>query len=60
MSGKRVFLVAGEASGDMHGATLVSEMKRVLPDFEAEGLGGQAMAQAGMTLPGLPFLMMSK
>jgi lipid-A-disaccharide synthase len=50
MSGKRVFFVAGEPSGDMHGATLVSEMKRLLPDFEAEGLGGQAMAQAGMAL----------
>jgi len=50
MSGKRVLFVAGEASGDMHGANLIREIKHRLPTLDSEGLGGQAMAQAGMKL----------
>lgn len=46
----RVFLIAGESSGDLHGGNLV----RALCDFdgaiECEGLGGQHMAAAGMSL----------
>jgi lipid-A-disaccharide synthase len=47
---KRVFLVAGESSGDMHGANLIHALKTQMPDLEFEGLGGQAMQAEGMHL----------
>jgi lipid-A-disaccharide synthase len=46
----RIFLVAGESSGDMHGANLVRALRRKQPDMVCEGLGGQRMAEAGMAL----------
>jgi len=47
---KRLFLVAGEASGDAHGAALIRALRGVAPEIVCEGLGGSAMAEAGMTL----------
>ncbi len=47
---KRIFLVAGESSGDAHGAALVRALRAAQPDIVCEGLGGAAMAGAGMTL----------
>jgi lipid-A-disaccharide synthase len=46
----RVFLVAGEESGDIHGAMLVAALKRLDPAVQCEGLGGRRMEAAGMTL----------
>lgn len=46
----RIFLVAGEASGDIHGANLISALRRLAPDVVCEGLGGQRMGAAGMAL----------
>ncbi len=46
----RVLIVAGEASGDMHGAGVVRELKRLAPDAEIFGIGGDQMAAAGMEL----------
>lgn len=46
----RIFFVAGESSGDTHGSHLVAALRRLAPDIECEGLGGQAMARAGMQL----------
>ena len=46
----RVFLVAGEASGDAHGAALVRELRALDADVACEGLGGPKMADAGMAL----------
>ncbi|MCP9881791.1 lipid-A-disaccharide synthase [Cyanobium sp. Alchichica 3B3-8F6] len=37
---KRVLLVAGEASGDLHGGFLVQELQRQLPGVEIAGVGG--------------------
>jgi lipid-A-disaccharide synthase len=45
-----VLLIAGEASGDMHGAGVVRELKKVLPGVETFGVGGDAMAAEGMRL----------
>jgi len=51
MSQKRyVMIVAGEASGDLHGSRLVRSLKSLQPDFEICGMGGQEMATAGMEL----------
>lgn len=44
---KRVMIIAGEASGDLHGAKLVRAMKDRDPDLEVAGIGGSAMRQAG-------------
>jgi lipid-A-disaccharide synthase len=43
----RIFIVAGEASGDMHAANLIREIYRLCPDAEIRGLGGPKMAAAG-------------
>jgi lipid-A-disaccharide synthase len=42
-----LLLVAGEASGDHHGALLLSEMKRLCPDLVCHAAGGAAIARAG-------------
>jgi len=47
---KRIFLVAGESSGDTHGANLVRALRQSAPDLHCEGLGGEQMAAAGMEL----------
>jgi lipid-A-disaccharide synthase len=47
---KRVFFVAGEASGDIHGANLVRALRALDPGIHCEGLGGGRMEAAGMTL----------
>ncbi|HKH44670.1 MAG TPA: lipid-A-disaccharide synthase [Thermoanaerobaculia bacterium] len=47
--GRRPLLVvAGEASGDLHGARLVSELHRLEPDLEIFGLGGDELRAAGL------------
>ncbi|MBE9581213.1 MAG: lipid-A-disaccharide synthase [Proteobacteria bacterium] len=51
MDGKRkIMIVAGEASGDMHGARLVKEMQRLNPRLEFFGIGGSALRQAGVRI----------
>ncbi|MBI3798701.1 MAG: lipid-A-disaccharide synthase [Deltaproteobacteria bacterium] len=44
----RVLLVAGEASGDAHGADLITALKRQAPSVEVFGVGGQYLREAGM------------
>ena len=43
----RIFISAGEPSGDLHAAGLVRELRRLRPDVEAVGYGGPALAAAG-------------
>lgn len=43
----RIFLSAGEPSGDLHGANLLGELKRLKPDVDAVGFGCERMAAAG-------------
>ena len=40
-------IVAGEASGDLHGANLIKALKQLNPELEVSGLGGPLMSQAG-------------
>ena len=40
---KTVFLLAGERSGDRHGAGLMEEMRRLSPDISLHGMGGAEM-----------------
>ncbi|MGE0707603.1 MAG: lipid-A-disaccharide synthase [Planctomycetota bacterium] len=46
----RVFLVAGEHSGDSHGAALAKRLRQRDPSIVVEGLGGPLMAEAGVSL----------
>lgn len=47
---QRVMIVAGETSGDLHGAGVVRELKRRNPNMEIFGIGGDKMKNEGMTL----------
>ncbi len=44
----RILLVAGEASGDVHGADLVSALRARQPQLDIFGVGGPALRAAGM------------
>jgi len=45
---RRLLLVAGEASGDLHGADLVRVLRASVPDLEVFGVGGERLREAGM------------
>jgi lipid-A-disaccharide synthase len=45
---RELLVVAGEASGDLHGARLITELRRRVPDLAAFGLGGDEMRAAGL------------
>ena len=50
----RIFIVTGEASGDLHGANLAGAIRALRPDVELVGVGGSRMQAAGVTLlPGI-------
>src|SRR5205809_442909 len=46
----RVFISAGEPSGDLHGANLIRELQRLHPGVECVGFGGDRMERAGAKL----------
>ena len=48
--GPRILIVAGEASGDLHGARLVEALRGLAPHLCVEGMGGAQMRKAGVTL----------
>jgi lipid-A-disaccharide synthase len=43
-----LLVVAGEASGDLHGARLLEELRALVGGVEAFGLGGEHLAAAGL------------
>src|SRR5579871_1198993 len=46
----RIFISAGEPSGDLHGASLVNELRSRRPGVECIGFGGEHMDEAGCRL----------
>ena len=46
----RVFIIAGEASGDLHGSLLANALSDIQPDIEMEGWGGDRMEAAGVKI----------
>ncbi len=46
----RIFLIAGEASGDVHGAKLVTAIKERRKNIFFCGIGGKAMHEAGVDI----------
>jgi lipid-A-disaccharide synthase len=49
---KRILIIAGEASGDLHGAKLASALLKADSEISLEGVGGRLMSSAGVTLLG--------
>ncbi|MDD5759448.1 MAG: lipid-A-disaccharide synthase [Desulfobulbaceae bacterium] len=47
---KEIMIVAGEASGDMHGAALVAAMSFFKPDLHFSGVGDKALAAQGVEI----------
>lgn len=45
---KKLMIIAGEASGDLHGAGLIRELKQMDPSIEICGIGGDKMIAAGL------------
>ena len=50
-SAKNILIVAGESSGDMHGASLVRAVHDINPEIDFWGLGGEKMREAGVNIP---------
>ncbi len=46
----KIMIVAGEASGDLHGSFLVREMLAINPSLHFFGIGGNKMKEAGVKL----------
>lgn len=46
----RLFISAGEPSGDLHGGNLIRSLKSRIPQIECAGFGGEHMAEAGCQL----------
>jgi lipid-A-disaccharide synthase len=47
---KRIMIIAGEASGDLHGANLVKAIQAREPSISFFGVGGTALKGAGVTI----------
>ncbi|MCU0327719.1 MAG: lipid-A-disaccharide synthase [Chitinophagales bacterium] len=45
---KRLFLIAGEASGDLHGASLMKALTNIDPSLSFYGWGGNTMISSGL------------
>ncbi|HQW11988.1 MAG TPA: lipid-A-disaccharide synthase [Saprospiraceae bacterium] len=50
MTNKSIFILAGEPSGDLHGAALASSLKQQLPDLSLSGWGGPLMESSGVDI----------
>jgi lipid-A-disaccharide synthase len=50
MRPKKILMVAGEASGDLHGAYLMEAIHRIDADIHFFGMGGERLEKMGMKL----------
>ncbi len=46
----KYYVLAGEASGDLHASNLIKEISLIDPQAQFRGFGGELMEQAGMTV----------
>ncbi len=44
----KILMVAGEPSGDAHGAALMGELQKIMPQLTVYGIGGPLMLQQGL------------
>jgi lipid-A-disaccharide synthase len=47
---KRIVIIAGEESGDIHASALIEQLKATYPNIEISGIGGRHMKAAGAEL----------
>lgn len=47
---KKLFIVTGEYSGDIHASHVVKALRSINPDIEIEGIGGENLKNAGVKL----------
>lgn len=47
---KSILMIAGEASGDVHGGSLIREIRKRLPDVRVYGIGGDRMKAEGFEI----------
>ena len=47
---KKLFIITGEYSGDIHASHVVSELKKMYPDLVVEGIGGDNLKNEGVKL----------
>ena len=47
---KKVFVITGEHSGDIHAGKVVEILKSQTPDIEVQGIGGENLKNAGATI----------
>ena len=50
MESKKILLVAGEVSGDLHGTHLVEAIQSIDPEIQFFGVGGEGLKKVGMKL----------
>ncbi|HEU5290616.1 MAG TPA: lipid-A-disaccharide synthase [Cyclobacteriaceae bacterium] len=46
----KIYLIAGERSGDLHGGNLIKALKNHLPEAQFRGFGGDYMKESGMEI----------
>jgi lipid-A-disaccharide synthase len=51
---RKILIMAGEASGDLHASRLVRALKDAAPDVEVLGMGGSRMREAGTRMVASP------
>ena len=44
---KKIFIITGEYSGDIHAGKVLEMLKRSMPEIVAEGIGGENLKSAG-------------
>lgn len=44
----RLMIVAGEASGSLHGANFIAELRKIMPDLVCYGIGDEQMRKVGV------------
>lgn len=47
---KKIFIVTGDYSGDIHAGKVVEALKKQISDIDVEGIGGENLKQAGAKL----------
>lgn len=48
MRPRRIFVVAGESSGDLHASKLLAQLKELIPNVAFIGIGGKRMSEVGL------------
>ncbi len=46
----KIYIIAGESSGDLHASNVMQELKKINPSFEFRGIGGDKMISEGLDL----------